>query len=585
MKKRNEIEEKYKWDLNDYFESIQDFEKEIEYLKSQINVFDRFKGKLKDKKTVLECLTLSEELGKRIEVLCVYVGLRSKEDTANSYFQEKSTQIGSILSELSTNSTFIGVEIKKLSNKLLKEMQKTSQFPNYFKDMLRNKKHILSEKEEKILTMSGEMAGGFSSNFNLFDNADLKFLAVKDSQGKKKPLNHSTYAQYLQSEDRLLRKNAFKTYHATYGAFNNFLSSNYIHNIKTNVFYTRTSKYKSCLDKSIYLEEASREVYDQLIKSVNENLSVFYEYFDVKRRSQELDKFYVYDQFVKEKAVDKKYTFEEAIDIIKEATRPLGEEYTELLEKAVADRWIDVFPNLNKDSGAFSWGAYGKHPVVLTNFIGDTKSLFTLAHELGHCLHSFYSNANNSPDSADYTIFVAEVASIVNEILLLKYLQNKADSDEEKIYYFDHFLNEFKSTVFRQTMFSEFEQFAHETFEKGEPISAVVLNGYYYKLNQKYFGGKVKLTPEIKFEWSRIPHFFRPFYVYKYAIGMISAIYIVENVIFNQVEKYINFLKSGSRKSPIELLLDAGVDLKNKETFNNAFNAVKETLKQWKKLI
>lgn len=585
MKKRSEIDEQFKWDLSGYFKTDDNFKKELDFLKTQVKALSSFKGKLNNEKNILDCLKKDEELSKRLEVLFVYASLKTREDAGNSFYQERLTQVNSLLNEISTENSFISVEIKKNSNSLLEKLQKESDFPNFFKGILRNKKHILSEKEEKILSMSGDMAGGFSDNFNLFDDADLQFPSVKDSKGKSHKLNHSTYMELMQKDDRTLRKNTLKKFNGQYGKFNNFLASNYINNIKADVFYARASKYKSCLDKAIYLEEASKKVYETLIKAINENLPVFYEYFDVKRQSQGLDKFYIYDQYAREKSVNKKYTFEEAIEIIKQATKPLGKEYQKLIDRAVKERWVDIYPNKNKDSGAFSWGAYGKNPILLTNFIGDTHSLFTLAHELGHSMHTYYSNATQNYDQAGYTIFVAEVASTVNEMLLLKYLQANSKHVNEKIYYLDYFLSEFKATVFRQTMFSQFEQFAHETFEKGEPISAEVLNKYYYELNKKYFGKNVKLIPEIKYEWSRIPHFYRPFYVYKYAIGMISAINLTEFIIPKNPEKYINFLKSGSTKGPVDLLFDAGVDLNKKETFNNAFNVVKEKIETWKKLI
>lgn len=585
MKKRSEIEEKFKWDLSGYFKNDDEFLKEFEFLKSQINFLDSYKGKLNNEKTILQCLRKSDEFDRRLEVLYVYATLKTREDAANSFYQERANQVGWLVSQISTQTSFVGVEIKKNPNSLLEKLQKESEFKNYFKSILRNKKHILSEKEEKILSMSGDMAGGFSDNFDLFDDADLKFPSVKDSQGKLHKLNHSTYMEFMQSEDRTLRKNTLKKFNGQYGKFNNFLSSNYISNVKADVFYAKASKYKNCLDKSIYLEEASRKVYDTLISSINCNLPVFYEYFDVKRRSQELSEFALFDQYVKEKSIKKKYTFNEAIEIIKKATAPLGSFYTSLIDKAVSERWIDIYPNENKDSGAFSWGAYGKNPVLLTNFIGDSNSVFTLAHELGHSMHTYFSNSNLNPDQAPYTIFVAEVASTVNEMLLLKYFLENSKNNDEKIYYYDYFLSEFKSTVFRQTMFSEFEQFAHEKVENGEPISAEILNKYYYELNQKYFGKNVKLIPEIKFEWSRIPHFYNSFYVYKYAIGMISAVYLVEKIIPEKPEMYINFLKSGSTKSPIELLFDAGVDLNKQETFNFAFSCVEKMLENWKKLL
>lgn len=585
MKKRSEIEEKDKWDLSGYFKDDAEFLNEFNYLKTQTDFLAGYRGKLKDEKTILECLEKDQEMSKRLEVLYVYAVLKTREDAGNSLYQERQTQVGTLISQFSTKSAFVSVEIKKNPNSLLKKLAEKSQFKNYFKEILRNKKHILSEKEERILSMSSDMASGFSDNFDLFNDADLKFPKVFDSKRKSHELNHSNYMQLMQSKDRTLRKNTLKALNGEYGKFNNFLSANYISEIKSNVFYARASKYKNCLDKSIFLEEADRRVYDKLIACVNENLDVIYNYYDLKKKSQNLPNFAIYDQFAPEKEVEKKYSFDEAFEIVKKATKPLGEEYSKILDLAKTQRWIDKYPNKNKDSGAFSWGAYGKNPVLLLNFVGNTQSLFTLAHELGHSMHTYFSNKSQNYDQAGYKIFVAEVASIVNEMLLLKYLQKNAKTSAEKIYYFDHFLSEFKSTVFRQTMFSEFEQFAHETFENSLPISAEVLNNFYYDLNRKYFGKNVKLIPEIKYEWSRIPHFYNAFYVYKYAIGMIAAIYLVDEIIPKEPERYIKFLSSGSTKPPIELLFDAGANLRSKEPFQKAFDEAREFIAQWKKLI
>ena len=585
MKKRSEIEEKDKWDLSGYFKDDAEFLNEFKYLKTQTDFLAGYRGKLKDEKTILECLERDQEISKRLEVLYVYAVLKTREDAGNSLYMERQTQVGTLVSQFSTSAAFVSVEIKKNSNSLLKKLAEKSQFKNYFKEILRNKKHILSEKEERILSMSSDMASGFSDNFDLFNDADLKFPKVFDSKRKSHELNHSNYMQLMQSRDRTLRKNTLKALNGAYGKFNNFLSSNYISEIKSNVFYARASKYKNCLDKSIFLEEADRRVYDKLIACVNENLDVIYNYYDLKKKSQNLPNFAIFDQFAPEKEVEKKYSFDEAFEIVRKATKPLGEEYIKILDLAKTQRWIDKYPNKNKDSGAFSWGAYGKNPVLMLNFVGNTQSLFTLAHELGHSIHTFLSNKHQNYDQAGYKIFVAEVASIVNEMLLLKYLQKTAKTSEEKIYYFDHFLSEFKSTVFRQTMFSEFEQFAHETFENSLPISAEVLNNFYYDLNKKYFGKNVKLIPEIKYEWSRIPHFYNAFYVYKYAIGMIAAIYLVDEIIPKEPERYIKFLSSGSTKPPIELLFDAGANLRSKEPFQKAFDQARKFIKQWEELI
>lgn len=583
--KRSEVQEKYKWDLSSYFKDDKSFFAEYEKLKEDVGVLLKYKGKLNNKSVLLECLREEEAYSKRLEILYVYAALKTKEDATNSFYKERLTLVESLCSKFSTNATFIDVEVKKYSSKELLELSKTTEFTNYFKDMAKNKKLILSEKEEKIISKSCEMAGGFSENFDMFDDGDLVFSSPKDSENQKHKLTHSNYVELMQSKDRTLRKNTIKCMNGAYGKFNNFLSSNYINNIKKNAFYANLRGFKSALNYSIYMEEASTKVYYNLIKSLKQNLSVFHRYFDIKRRALGLDKFAIYDQFAKPCGIKKQYTYEEAIDLIKKATLPLGTEYQKLIDKAVSERWIDLYPNENKDSGAFSWGAYGKNPVVLTNFIGDTNSLFTLAHELGHAMHSYYSNSNQNFDQAGYTIFVAEVASNVNEMLLVKYLTENSTDKQDIVYYYDHFLSELKGSAFRQIMFAEFEEFAHSRYEHDEPISAKILNDFYYNLNVEYFGKNVTLVPEIKYEWSRIPHFYNSFYVYKYAIGIISAIYLVYKIIPNDKERYLNFLKSGSTKNPIELLKDAGVDLKNQKTVDNAFKFAMDIINNWEKLI
>ncbi len=582
--KRSEIEEKYKWDLTEYFKDDDAFLKEYESLKSLVNSFDKYKGKLSDKDTLLSCLNEEQRLSIRLGILYVYASLKTREDATNSFYKERLTLVESLATKFSTNLTFIEIEVKKYKTSELLELSKSTEFKNFFKNIAKNKKLILSEKEEVLLSKTSEIIGA-SENFDMFDDGDLKFDSPKDSNGKKHKLTHSNYVELMQSDDRTLRKNTIKKLNGTYGKFNNFLASNYITNIKQDSFYASVRGFKSSLDYSIYMEEASRKVYDNLIASLKKNLVVFHKYFEIKRKSLGLDKFAIYDQFAKPNSLKKKYTYQEAIQMIKNATLPLGSEYQKLIDRAVNERWIDLFPNDNKDSGAFSWGAYGKHPVVLTNFIGDTNSVFTLAHELGHAMHTYFSNKNQNYDEAGYTIFVAEVASIVNEMLLVKYLSENSTDKNEIIYYYDHFLSELKGSAFRQIMFAEFEEFAHELYENEKPISAKILNDFYYNLNKQYFGKDVVLVPEIKYEWSRIPHFYNSFYVYKYAIGIISAIYIVYEVLPQNKEKYLNFLKSGSTKDPISLLKDAGVDLKNQKVIDNAFNFALNIIEKWEKII
>ena len=584
MKKRSEIEEKFKWDLSSYCKDDKSFLQQYNYLKDHLKDLVAFKGKLSDENELIKCLKLEEDLSTKLSVLYVYSVLRIREDASNSHNKENLTLVENLANNYSTETSFIDVEVKKYKTIDLKRLENTTPFKNYFKGIIKGRRLILSEKEEKIISKTSDIAGGYSDIFDMFNDGDLKFNDVKDSLGKKHKLNHSNYIELMESKDRTLRKNTLKEMNGAYGRFNNFLGSNYINNIKKDVFYARLRKFNSTLDYEIFLEDVSRKVYDNLIKSVRENLPVLHDYYEIKRKYLNLSKFAIYDQFAKNVSIQKKYTFEEAIQIIKNAVSPLGKEYQKLIDRAVSERWIDVYPNENKDSGAFSWGAYSKNPVVLTNFVGDTNSVFTLAHELGHAMHTYFSNSTQSPDSAGYTIYVAEVASNVNEMLLLKYFVENAKEKEDIVYYYDYFLNELKGSVFRQIMFAEFEQFAHEQFENDKPISSKVLNDYYYELNKTYFGKNIELIDEIKYEWSRIPHFYNSFYVYKYAIGLICAIYIVYDILPKNPERYINFLKSGSTKKPIDLLKDAGVDLTKQTVITNAFDFAKNIITKWKEI-
>lgn len=592
MKKREDIEEKYKWDITEYSKSIQACEQELKNLEKRFEEITKFENKLNDDKNIYDCLTLESELSQILSRLYVYSSLKVKENAKNSEAVELSEKVGSSCVKFSTLTSFISVEIGELSNEKLEELQNNSlypQFRTFFKSILRHKAHLLSKKEEKLISQMGEFTGGFSDVFDMFDNADVKFADAKDSKGNFHKLTHATYSLLVESTDRELRKNAIINMNKAYGEFNNTIATNYINDVKLSCTFAKIRNYPSALSASIYNEEASEVVYKTLIKGVEENLFVFHKYFEIKRKQLKLDKFAIYDIYAKTtEDFDIKVNYEQAIELVKEACKPLGEDYLHLIDRAKNDRWIDVFENEGKDSGAFSWGAYGVHPVVLTNFVSNCNSLFTLAHELGHCMHTYYSNKNQPYEDAGYTIFVAEVASNVNEMLMLLYLSNKANNKKEKIYYYDYLLSMFRGSVFRQTMFSEFEYYAHDTYEKTSALSKDILNEFYFNLNKRYFGEKVELVDEIKFEWSRIPHFYNSFYVYKYATGLISAMVIARNIFEgkeNAKENYLKFLSMGSSLPPIELLKIAGVNLENKETFDEAFKFIDSVLEDWNKLL
>ncbi len=592
MKKREEIEEKYKWDLSEYSESLEACEKELKEIEQRFEEITAFENKLNSDENIYACLKLESEISEVLSRLYVYSSLRVKENAKDSKAVELSEKVGSVCVKFSTLTSFISVEIGELSNEKLKELENNSAYPQfrtYFKSILRQKAHILSKKEEKLLSQMGEFTGGFSDVFDMFDNADVKFKDALDSKGKPHKLTHATYSLLVESPDRELRKNAIINMNSAYGEYNNTLATNYIGDVKVGVYFAKVRNYPSALSASIYNEEASEEVYKTLIEGVNNNLGVFHKYFDIKRRQLGLKSFAIYDIYAKTcEDFDMKLSYEEALELVKQACSPLGEEYIKLLDRAKNERWIDVYENEGKDSGAFSWGSYGVHPVVLTNFVPNCNSLFTLAHELGHCMHTYYSNKNQPYEDAGYTIFVAEVASNVNEMLMLLYLSNKAKTKEEKIYYYDYLLSMFRGSVFRQTMFSEFEYFAHDTYEKTSALSKDILNNYYLELNKRYFGKAVEVLDEIKYEWSRIPHFYSSFYVYKYATGLISAMVIARNIFAGKEgakENYFKFLSSGSSLPPVELLKMAGVNLEDKATFDEAFSFINSILDDWNRLL
>ena len=592
MKKREEIEEKYKWDLSEYSKSLQACEEEIISVEKRFEDIAKFENKLNNDKDIYECLTLESKISEDLSRLYVYSSLKVKENAKDSKAVELSEKVSSVCVKFSTITSFISVEIGELSKEKLTELENNLNYPQfrtYFKSILRQKAHILSKKEEKLLSQMGDFTGGFSDVFDMFDNADVKFQNALDSKGQPHKLTHATYSLLVESSDRELRKNAIINMNKAYGEYNNTLATNYINDIKVGCYFAKIRNYPSALSASIYNEEASEDVYKTLIEGVNNNLNVFHKYFEIKRKQLKQKTFAIYDIYAKTcEDFDINVTYEEALELVKKACAPLGEDYLNLLDKAKNERWIDVYENEGKDSGAFSWGAYGVHPVVLTNFVSNCNSLFTLAHELGHCMHTYYSNENQPYEDAGYTIFVAEVASNVNEMLMLLYLSNKAKTNKEKIYYYDYLLSMFRGSVFRQTMFSEFEYFAHDTYEKTSALSKDILNNYYIELNKRYFGEKVEILDEIKYEWSRIPHFYSSFYVYKYATGLISAMVIARNIYSgkeNAKENYLKFLSSGSSLPPIELLKIAGVNLEDKSTFDEAFNFINSILDDWNKIL
>lgn len=585
--KRSAIAEKYKWDLTAYAKDDADFLSRTKALAKYQNIFKSFEGKLSDDEKLLELLNLSSEYEKQLSLLYCYAMRKRDEDLTNSKAIENLGVIEKIANQNAIAAAFITPEVSKFSNQKLNFLMKNAKFSHFrlfFKDIIKEKPHILPKSEEKLLSGMGEFLGGFSDNHDAFSDADLKLSNVKDSHNKTHKFTQALYSKFMHSADRELRKNAFAEQNAAYGRYINLLASNYINEVKANCYFAKIRHYSSALESAIESEDAKIEVYKTLIESVHANLKLMYNYYAKKQKILGYDKFYIYDQFAPlKKMATKTYTFEQAIELIKRAVAPLGEEYVSLIDRAVKEKWIDVMPNDGKAGGAYSSGAYGAHPVVLTNFTGDLQSVTTLAHELGHAIHSYYSNSNNIFEESDYVIFVAEVASTVNEMLVRLMLLKECKNHSQVSEIIDELFSDVKSTIFRQTMFAEFEQWVHEQYEQNQPLSKSKLCQKYLELNKLYFGKGVVLTKETQFEWARIPHFYRAFYVYKYATGLISALNIVSRILKGEEgakEKYINFLKSGCKKGPVELLQDAGVDLEKQITFDEVFKFLEDLLKQ-----
>ena len=591
MKKRSEIDARYFWDLSGYAKNMESALATAKKLLPEYENLTKFEGRLKDDEELFECLETKKKLDQQLEVVMEYCFLRESEDSENSHVEEISNMIETMFSDVEVKLSFIDAEINKFSNKKLDALVNNDKFVEYkemFKEIKRTKKHSLSKTEEKILSRVSDFAGGFSAVFDMFDSSEIAFKDAVDSTGKKHPLNNSNYSVLVRSPDRELRKSAYKNLHEEYGKLNKTIATNYIYNVKTDIAFSKIRKFSSVLEKALFYEEIPEIVYTNLIAAVHASLRNFHKYFDLKRKMLCLKDFCIYDSYAENPNVPKlNVTVEEAFDLIKKALSPLGKEYEKILDQAIEDKWVDFMPNAGKSTGAFSSGAYGKNPVILMNFEGDLNSVFTLAHELGHSVHTYLSNKHQNILNSNYPIFLAEIASTTNEMLLLKYFIKNAKDDQEKLYYVDTFLSMVKSTIFRQTMFAEFEQIAHAKQENIEPLSASVLNQVYEDLNKLYFGENVEIDSSTKYEWSRIPHFYRSFYVYKYATGLIAAIAISNNVIVdkNYAKKYLKMLSMGGKLSPLETLNICDIDLTKLDCFNNAFREVEENIKEMEKLV
>ncbi len=581
--------DKYVWAVEDIYGSIEDWQKDFDLLQGQID-FTEFKGKLNRAEGFLNCMKKQELLSRKFEKLSIYAMMLHDGDTANSEYDALSSKMMSLGATFEASVAFITPELTSLDVSILEgyiSNQALSDYDYMLKCVLREKAHVLSENEEKLLAEIGEVTSGFRDIFTKIDNADLPLKTVTH-KGEKIQLSHGIYGLIMHGEDRELRKKCFKSYYGSYISLMNTISSAYYGSVKKDVFYSRARKYNSALEKALAGEDVDRVVYDNLIKTVHKKLPALHRYMKIKKGELGFKQMHMYDIYVPTvEDAEIKLEYDEAYDLVTEGLSPLGEEYVGLLRKAKDERWLDVYEKKNKRSGAYSVAVYDTHPFVLLNYQKTTHDVFTIAHEMGHSIHSYFSNKNQPYAKADYKIFVAEVASTVNECLLIKYLLKNAKDDKTKKGLLAYLMEMIRTTLFRQTQFAEFEAYSHSEVEKGNPLTKDGMSQKYLELNKSYYGKSVYSDEEIKYEWARIPHFYRAFYVYKYATGIISALAISDRILKEgkpAVDDYFKFLSSGSSDGPVELLKIAGVDLRSEKPFINALEVFEDALKEYSDL-
>ena len=587
-------EQKYNWNLQDIFKNIEEFNKEKQEIQNILEEIKTYQGKLCDTSDNLyNCYKLYEQALEKFEKVYSFGMLKYHLDMSNQEGIKLFKDVENLGTEFSVATSFITPEITyadevKIQN-YLKNDERLNKYSRDIKDILEKKKHVLSKEEENLLANLSEIISAPENTFDMLTNVEFKFGNLIDENGVEVELTDSNYTLYLKSQNQNVRKQAFNLMYKKYGEFINTITEMYIANVKVKSKTAKLRKYNSSLEKAVDNDDASIKVYNSLIEAIDENISANYEFLELKKKMLNLPELHMYDLYVNpcEQGKDE-ITFEEAKQEVLNALQVLGEQYTNKLEEAFDNNWIDVYAKPNKRGGAYSMGVYGIHPFVLTNFVNSKRDVSTIAHELGHSMHSYYSNSNQSVIDANYTIMVAEVASTVNEILLADYQINHEQDKKKKAELLYELLEMIRATFFRQAMFAEFEKIVHEKIEDGIMLSSDDLNDIYYKLNQKYFGEAVEIDEQIKYEWARIPHFYSDFYVYKYATGVSAAIAIATKILNKEpgyVEKYIEMLKQGCSKKSIDLLKIVDVDLESKDTYkstiefyNNKINELKELL-------
>ncbi len=590
---RQEVAENLKWDIADIFPSDEAWEKEYKAFEGEYSNynFEKYKGKLGEKASLLACLEMVDTLSRRVEKLYLYAHMRHDEDVRIAKYTSSHAMVGALISKIFAQLSYIEPELTTLSDSTLQAFIADPDFVAYeykLRKIAASKAHVLSEAEEKLLTLGSDVMGDFQSVYSMLNNANLN-LPKATLHGEEVQMSHGLYGVSLRSDKAEERKEWFEKYYEAYVKLIDAISQTYASNVKKDVFYKTVRKYDSCMAMAMDGEDVSPVVYENLVEAVHGALPIMHDYISTRKQALGFEEQHMYDIFVPlVENTDIKLPFKEAYDLVIEGLAPLGEGYQNLLRKGRDEGWIDVCENEGKRCGAYSAGVYDTHPYVLLNYQETTNDIFTVAHEMGHAIHTYKSNESQPYAKADYTIFLAEIASTVNEVLLLKHLYHNSEDKNLKKYLLNYYMDMIRTTLFRQTQFAQFEQIAHEKAEAGEALTKESLNELYYQLNKDYYGEGIVHDEQIAYEWARIPHFYNAFYVYKYATGIISAISIVKRILSegeSAVKDYFAFLSAGGSNDPVSILQKAGVDLTTKAPFEVAMQEFADTLQAFKNLL
>lgn len=590
--KRSEISDEYKWSVKDLYSSDELWNNDYKKALKSTQEKSSFEGCVMDSAdTLADALSESEKDDYITERLYVYAFMRYYEDTSDGTYQQMSGKAQMLAVKMSEKYSFLVPEIMAADDDKVArflDSDKIKPYRHLLCDMLAKKEHTCSQKEEKLLAMASQMADSPSDIFSKFNNADVKFGKVHDEHGDEKELTSAGFSVFMESRDRNVRKEAFYALYRQYKSYINTLAASYYGNVKQAVFFANARNYESTLQMYLSGSFIPESVYTNLIDTVNNNLDKMHDYVSLRKKTLGVDELHFYDIYAPLTSdYTVKVSYENAKETVLDALKILGGDYVSQVKKGYESGWVDVYENDGKRSGAFSWGAYGTHPYIFLNYTETLNDIFTLIHETGHAMHTYYSNETQPYTYAGYKIFVAEVASTCNEVILIDYLLKHSRSDEEKKYLYGHYLEQFKGTLFRQTMFAEFEMITHRMAQDGEVLNAESLCGTYKKLNEKYFGKDMVIDEEIAYEWARIPHFYTPFYVYQYATGFSAAVAIATKIINGDKEVlhgYREFLKGGSSMHPIELLSLCKIDMSKPDVIQDALNVFGSLIEDFKKI-